>query len=30
MPKSLVMDLLMVHGTVEEIKAEEIKKATKK
>jgi len=30
MPRSLVMDLLMVHGVIEEIKAEEFKKATKK
>jgi len=29
MPKSLVMDLLMIHGVFEELKAEEIEKATK-
>jgi|TARA_R100001510_G_C7559740_1_gene140237 hypothetical protein len=30
MPRKLVLDLLMIHGTVEELKAEEIKKATQK
>jgi len=30
MPKSLVLDLLTVHGIFEEIKAEKIEKATKK